>query len=276
MYESDSFTLTGKIGSDEESFDLRQRPGSSCHQLRSRTRQCQVHPPGHEIINITTDSGYEDSFSSVRVDNTLWDYLLDIYSERLSRRQSFVEKQINRISTSRAVDQLVIFLLLTFLIFGISSVVLVFKTDGDSLELNEKEDESFPSLERNFLLAKDVSYEDVRKMRGDLEDQSIGAMKENLMYVNVNKEIFRENQDLMDRLAKTFSGITGKLAEDTRGRHIKQRSTVQTDHTSSVQDAENNSAETLNSNPLTRSMFQSPADEELKKGREIVSSKEND
>ena len=64
MYESDSFTLTGKIGCDEESFDLRQRPGSSCHQLRSRARQCQVHPPGHEIINITTDSGYEDSFRS--------------------------------------------------------------------------------------------------------------------------------------------------------------------------------------------------------------------
>ena len=153
-------------------------------------------------------------------------------------------------------DQLVIFILLTFLIFGISSVVLVFKTDRESLELNEKEDESFPSLERNFLLAKDVSYEDVRKMRGDLEDQSTAAMKGNLINVNVNKEIFRENQELMDRLEKTFSGIVGKLADDTRGQLIKQRSTIQTNHSSSVQNTEKNSAETLNFNPLTRLMFQ--------------------
>ena len=176
--------------------------------------------------------------------------------EKLSRRQSFVEKPINRNSTPRVLDQLVIFILLTFLIFGISSVVLVFKTDRESLELNEKEDESFPSLERNFLLAKDVSYEDVRKMRGDLEDQSTAAMKGNLINVNVNKEIFRENQELMDRLEKTFSGIVGKLADDTRGQLIKQRSTIQTNHSSSVQNTEKNSAETLNFNPLTRLMFQ--------------------
>ena len=119
---------------------------------------------------------------------------------------------------SRALDKLVIFLFITIVIFGTCIIATVSKADRENSNVpNEREEESYPSLERNFLLKEDVSYEDVKKMRGDLEDQGTGAVKENLMNVNVNTEILRENKELMEKIAKTFSGIVGKLADDRSG-----------------------------------------------------------
>ena len=75
------------------------------------------------------------------------------------------------------------------------------------------------SLQKNFLLEDDITYEEVKKRKRILE--------ENFPNENTKYNFFAQNEKLLYKISKTFSGI---VKEGYPGRSEKKEKTEETRH----------------------------------------------
>ena len=194
-------------------------------------------------------------------DGSLWDFPEKKLGGNVWRRPSSVGDHVTwKFNTLRKLYQRVIF----FVLFTFGVIMIFFRNYSETPQysnyvsnvlMNEKVDKSFPSLERNFLLKEDVTYDDVKELKRALEDES---SREPLKKVSVNPELFRDNEKLMENIAKTFSEIASheyiyqNLTEKQLSsvqRNIKQDPIK--NQTGSVKKPKKNSWKTPHVNPLS-------------------------
>jgi len=200
-------------------FELRQRLANSSLAPLQRQPHSSIgslHKKYDEAINI--DSGYEDSSSPI--------YITDhgSFKNKVLKKSRFVEDSMS-FNNPGIFYRIAIILVIIIIIFASSFIMFFFKAGKETVQYStsvshvstDEEDEIYPTLKRNFLLKEDITFDEVKKMKRIFE-----AEEDNLIDMNVMNEIFKENQELLDKVAKTFSVLgrndliteTGEFHED--------------------------------------------------------------
>ena len=105
---------------------------------------------------------------------------------------------------------------LIIILIGLISTVVMIVFNADQNHSQEPksvtgvdEEEFYPaSLQKNFLLEDDITYEEVKKRKRNLE--------ENFPNENTKYNLFAQNEKLLYKISKTFSGIVKERVPDTK------------------------------------------------------------
>ena len=114
--------------------------------------------------------------------------------------------------------RLLVILVIILICLTSTVIIIVFNADQNSqnsygsksvpVGIDEEEVFSLPRLQKNFLLEDDITFEEVKKRKR--------ALEENFPNENTKSNLFAQNEKLLYKVSKTFSGIVKVRDPDSR------------------------------------------------------------
>ena len=173
--------------------------------------------------------------SSSSYNETTWDSTIKTIRSKVFPRSSFVEDSFSwKSNTPIMLRRLLVILVIILICLTSTVIIIVFNAHQNSqnshssksvpVGIDEEEVFYLPRLQTNFLLEDDITFEEVKKRKR--------ALEENFPNENTKSNLFAQNEKLLYKVSKTFSGIV--KVRDPEGypgsSNRKQQKSQETEH----------------------------------------------